>query len=140
MEKKDKNFHIQGRKIPKNKGVLNGLTHLYGIGRKEAQNICDFLGIIPQKLIKNLSFKEKQGILRYLQTRYKGKVTEALLKKKRDAVRNLITIRNYRGLRHKSLKPVRGQRTKTNAQTQKRVGIINIFPKEKVFFSAKKKN
>jgi ribosomal protein S13 len=33
---------------------------------------------------------------------------------------------NYRGIRHKQLKPVRGQRTKTNAKTRRKKNSISV--------------
>ena len=36
-------------------------------------------------------------------------------------IQNLITVQAYRGIRHSKSLPVRGQRTSTNAKTQRRL-------------------
>jgi ribosomal protein S13 len=52
----------------------------------------------------------------------------------KTAVQRLINIASYRGRRHKYAYPVRGQRTHTNAKTQKRLyrrWLINTYEKAK---------
>ena len=51
---------------------------------------------------------------------------EAALKKEIGLnIQRLKDIRCYRGLRHEGRYPCRGQRTKTNAQTRRRMGRLN---------------
>ena len=44
---------VGGINIPDNKHIDVSLTHIYGIGRKTAQNICDKLSIKYSKKVSN---------------------------------------------------------------------------------------
>ena len=46
---------VGGINIPDNKHIDVSLTHIYGIGRKTAQNICDKLSIKYTKKVSELS-------------------------------------------------------------------------------------
>ena len=50
---------IAGVNVPENKHVEISLTHIYGIGRKTAQNICLDLKIDYTK--KDLRFNRRRG-------------------------------------------------------------------------------
>ena len=49
---------IAGVNIPENKHVEISLTHIFGIGRKTAQNICENLKIDYTRKISDLSEEE----------------------------------------------------------------------------------
>ena len=53
---------IAGVNIPENKHVEISLTHIFGIGRKTAQNICTELKIDYTRKISDLSEEEMQTI------------------------------------------------------------------------------
>ena len=46
---------IAGVNIPENKHIEISLTHIFGIGRKRAQDICDALGLEYSKKVSDLS-------------------------------------------------------------------------------------
>ena len=59
---------------------------------------------------------------KFLIDRYKSwKSSEYLKQEVKSNIKNLIFLKNYRGHRHSLGLPVRGQRTKTNAKTQKKL-------------------
>ena len=53
---------IAGVNVPENKHIEISLTHIYGIGRKTAQNICTDLKIDYTKKISDLSEDEIESI------------------------------------------------------------------------------
>ena len=53
---------IAGVNIPENKHVEISLTHIFGIGRKTAQNICERLKIDYTRKISDLSEEEIESI------------------------------------------------------------------------------
>lgn len=107
---------IAGVDIP-NKHIGIALTYIYGIGRSAARKICEEAKIAPEKLANDLSQEELTALREVIDKNYKveGRLrTEIGLNLKR-----LMDIGCYRGLRHRSGLPVRGQRTRTNARTRK---------------------
>lgn len=108
---------ISGVDLPPNKRVEYGLTAIFGIGLRTAQKIVAAVGIDPAKRIKELSDAEVTKIRKLIETDYK--VEGALRAEIGADVKRLIDISCYRGSRHKTGLPVRGQRTRTNARTRK---------------------
>lgn len=108
---------IEGVNLPGNKRVEFGLTYIFGIGLKSAQDILNKLKINFDKRVKDLSDEEVASIQKEITAHY---TTEGELRKDiRNNIKRLQEIGSYRGLRHKKGLPVRGQRTKTNARTRK---------------------
>jgi len=107
---------IAGVDVPRNKRVEISLTYIYGIGRKTSQDILTQAGVNFDTRVKDLTEEELnkiRGIIDGL------KVEGDLRKEVRLAIKRLLDIRCYRGLRHKMNLPVRGQKSKTNARTRK---------------------
>ncbi len=108
---------IEGVSLPSNKRVEFGLTYIFGIGLKSAQDILNKLKINFDKRVRELSDEEVASIQKEITAHY---TTEGELRKDvRNNIKRLQEIGSYRGLRHKRGLPVRGQRTKTNARTRK---------------------
>lgn len=108
---------IAGVDIPPNKRVEIGLTYIYGIGRSLSNKILAEAGISPDKKVRDLSDDELLRIRNIIQRDYK--VEGELRKDVQMAIKRLMDIGCYRGLRHRRGLPVRGQRTHTNARTRK---------------------
>ncbi|MBI1866035.1 MAG: 30S ribosomal protein S13 [Nitrospirae bacterium] len=108
---------IAGVDLPRDKRVEVGLTYIYGIGRSSSVNILAKCGVNPDTRVKNLTEEEVVKIRAALESEHK---VEGDLRRERSlAVKRLMDIGCYRGLRHRRGLPVRGQRTKTNARTRK---------------------
>jgi len=108
---------IAGIDIPNNKRVEIALTYIYGIGLKRSQEILAKVGVNPDTRVKALTDEEVGKLRDAIEATYK--VEGELRKDVRLAIKRLIDIKSYRGLRHRKGLPVRGQRTKTNARTRK---------------------
>ena len=107
---------IAGVNLPVQKHVWIGLQSIYGIGRSHAKQVCEDAGVAPDTQIKALSEGEVEKLRREI-----GKYTvEGDLRREVGmAIKRLMDLGCYRGLRHRRGLPVRGQRTRTNARTRK---------------------
>lgn len=107
---------IAGVDIPRNKRVEISLTYIYGIGKPTSQRILTEAGINFDTRVKDLTEEEVNKIRAIIEG---VKVEGDLRKDIRLAIKRLMEIKCYRGLRHKMNLPVRGQKSKTNARTRK---------------------
>ena len=107
---------IAGINIPMNKHVVIGLTHIFGVGRSRAKDICVATGINPTTKVKDLTEVEVNAIRSVLA---KTAVEGDLRRENSMNIKRLMDLGSYRGMRHRKGLPVRGQRTRTNARTRK---------------------
>jgi len=107
---------IAGINIPMNKHVVIGLTHIFGVGRSRAKDICAAANIAPTTKVKDLTEVEVNAIRSVIQ---KTAVEGDLRRENSMNIKRLMDLGTYRGLRHRKGLPVRGQRTRTNARTRK---------------------
>src|SRR3954465_2314487 len=107
---------ISGINIPNHQHASIALTAIYGVGRSRARLICDAAGIRQSAKIKDLTDGEMDKLREQI-----GKFTvEGDLRRETSMnIKRLMDLGCYRGLRHFSGLPVRGQRTHTNSRTRK---------------------
>ena len=108
---------IAGVDLPREKRVEIALTYIYGIGRKTANDILAATGVNPDTRVKDMTEEDEAKIREYIDHHL---IVEG--DKRRDValnIKRLVEIGCYRGVRHRKGRPVRGQRTKTNARTRK---------------------
>ena len=108
---------IAGVDLPRDKRVEIGLTYIYGIGLSSSQEILAKTGINPDTRVRDLTEDEVQKIRETIGEEYK--VEGDLRRETAVNIKRLIEVNSYRGKRHRSGLPLRGQRTKTNARTRK---------------------
>ena len=120
---------IAGVNIPDNKRVQISLRYIYGIGPKNAAEICEKLGIPEERRVNQLSDDEILKIREMLDRDYR--VEGDLRREVAMNIKRLMDMACYRGLRHRRGLPVRGQRTQTNARTRKGKAVA-IAGKKKV--------
>lgn len=107
---------IAGVNVPDNKHSLISLTHVFGVGKRTAQNLCKSCGINPVTKMGDLS----EGQLENLRSGIAKLVVEGDLRREISVnIKRLMDLGCYRGIRHRRGLPVRGQRSKTNARTRK---------------------
>ena len=53
---------IAGVNIPVQKHTWVGLTHIFGVGRTRAYQICEAAGVAPETRIRDLTESEIEGI------------------------------------------------------------------------------
>ena len=103
--------------IPSEKQVWIALTYVFGIGRTTSKAILAEAKIKSTTRVKDLTEAEEQKIRDIIDNNY---TTEGDLQRLvTNNIKRLKDVNSYRGLRHKSGLPVRGQRTRTNARTRK---------------------
>jgi small subunit ribosomal protein S13 len=108
---------IEGIDLPNQKRVVIGLTYIYGIGTKSANDIVTKAGIPLTKRVHELTEDDIGKIKKVIDGSYT--VEGALRSKVQLDMKRLIDTNSYRGSRHRRGLPARGQRTKTNARTRK---------------------
>ena len=107
---------IAGVNVPENKHLEIALTHIYGVGRKTAQDIFSKAGIEYTKKISDISEEDVEKI----RTEVANYTVEGDLRREVSTnIKRLMDLGTYRGIRHRRKLPTRGQRTKTNARTRK---------------------
>jgi small subunit ribosomal protein S13 len=106
---------IAGVDIPKQKRGVIALTYIFGIGKSKAQDILKNAGV--DESVKVSDWDDTQiGKIRD----EVGKLTiEGELRSETQInIKRLMDIGCYRGIRHRSGLPLRGQRTKNNSRTR----------------------
>ena len=142
QEKKEEKavVRILASDIPGNKSVYAGLTKIKGVSWSFSNSICNKLGIDKNRKIGELSEKEIKDIAEFIKN---PQVPEFVLNRRKDFetgknahligtdlelkkefdIKRLKKIRSYRGLRHATGQPTRGQRTKAHFRKNKTVGV-----------------
>ena len=108
---------ISGVTIPNEKQIWVALTYVYGIGPKASYNILAKANVESTARVKNLTDAEVGRIQDVINADYL--VEGELQRIVSGNIKRLKDIKSYRGLRHASNLPTRGQRTKTNARTRR---------------------
>jgi len=113
---------IAGVNLPTNKRAHIALTYIHGIGRTSAKNILAKIGHKAQNSddyprINEMSEEQLTAVREVIDRDY-----EVEGDKRRNvslAIKRLLDMACYRGLRHRKGLPVRGQNSKNNARTRK---------------------
>ena len=108
---------IAGVDLPRDKRVEIGLTYIFGIGRKTADDIIAATGVNPDTRVRDLTEEDIPKLREYIE--HHCRVEGDLRRDIAYDIKRLIDIGCYRGVRHRKGLPVRGQRSKTNARTRK---------------------
>lgn len=107
---------IAGIDIPKNKRGVIALTYIFGIGKTRAKEILANAGV--DEGIKVQDWTDDQiGKIREQAGKYT--IEGELRSETQLNIKRLMDIGCYRGIRHRSGLPLRGQRTKNNSRTRK---------------------
>ena len=107
---------IAGVDIPKHKRGVIALTYIFGVGSTRAKNALAKAGVSEDTKVSDWTDEEIGNIREAIgEFTIEGELrTEIQLNIKR-----LMDIGCYRGIRHRSGLPLRGQRTKNNSRTRK---------------------
>lgn len=115
MAKKNKTF---GLKKLKSKILLEKLGFNSRLSKKVGRNTSSHSDILRKELATNL-------------TKQKRRIGKNLIHFITDNIKKIIITKSYKGIRHKALLPVRGQRTHTNARTVRKINSNVEKPKKK---------
>ena len=107
---------IAGVDIPKNKRGVIALTYIFGLGRSRAIEILEKAQVSQDKKVQDWNDDEIGAIREAVGT---FKIEGELRSEVSLNIKRLMDIGCYRGIRHRSGLPLRGQRTKNNSRTRK---------------------
>ena len=107
---------IAGVDIPKNKRGVIALTYIFGIGRSRAVEILEKAQVSQDKKVQDWNDDEIHAIRDAVSF---FKIEGELRSEVSLNIKRLMDIGCYRGIRHRSGLPLRGQRTKNNSRTRK---------------------
>ena len=106
-------------KLSEQKSVYFALTKICGIGKTTAFVICKKLGFSINLKIKDLTQEQTVEMLQLIDS-LNLNLNNELKKLKSLKLKNLVSIKSYKGLRRVRGLPVRGQRTHTNAKSARK--------------------
>ena len=115
-------IHLLDTELPDNKSVYIALKKIYGINSSCSKNICKKLGFSLNFKVYELTQEHKDKIVALLQ-RLNIVINYDLTKINKLNKIRFISIKSYRGLRKLKGLPVRGQRTRSNAKTAKKLNV-----------------
>jgi small subunit ribosomal protein S13 len=107
---------IAGVDIPKQKRGVIALTYIFGIGRSRAKDILAKAEVSEDKKVNEWD-DDEIGRIRDAVGNFK--IEGELRSEVQINIKRLMDIGCYRGIRHRSGLPLRGQRTKNNSRTRK---------------------
>ncbi len=107
---------ISGVDIPKLKRGEVALTYIYGVGRNRASKILNKAKVDLNKKVSDWTDSEIKSIIQAISN---YKVEGELRSETQLNIKRLMDIGSYRGIRHRTGLPLRGQRTKNNSRTRK---------------------
>jgi small subunit ribosomal protein S13 len=111
---------ILGNILPQKKKLCIALTGIYGIGIATAKKILTELGFDSNIKVYELNEKHISDLRDYLENQ-QLKVQGDLKRLININIKRLIEINSIRGRRHLKGLPVRGQRTRTNNRTCRKI-------------------
>ena len=107
---------ISGVDIPKQKRGVIALTYIFGIGKSRATTILKKAKVSEDSKVLDWT-DEETGRIRDVVSSFK--IEGELRSETQLNIKRLMDIGCYRGIRHRTGLPLRGQRTKNNSRTRK---------------------
>jgi small subunit ribosomal protein S13 len=108
---------IKGIDLPKNKRGVIALTYIYGIGSSFAADVLDQAKVSHDIKVMDWTDEQVNKIRSIISDNY---IVEGELRAETQTnIKRLMDIGSYRGIRHRTGLPLRGQRTKNNSRTRK---------------------
>lgn len=107
---------IAGVDIPKQKRGVIALTYIFGIGKSRAKDILAQAEVSEDKKVNEWN-DDEIGRIRDAVGQFK--IEGELRSEVQLSIKRLMDIGCYRGIRHRTGLPLRGQRTKNNSRTRK---------------------
>ena len=107
---------IAGVDIPKQKRGVIALTYIYGVGKSRAKEILGKAEVNEDAKVSDWN-DDEIGRIRDAVSFYK--IEGELRSDTQLNIKRLMDIGCYRGIRHRTGLPLRGQKTKNNSRTRK---------------------
>ena len=107
---------ISGVDIPKQKRGVIALTYIFGIGKSRAKTILNSANVSEDKKVSDWNDDDTAKVREAVGN---FKIEGELRSENQINIKRLMDIGCYRGIRHRTGLPLRGQRTKNNSRTRK---------------------
>ena len=111
-------FRLLWHVLPDNKAIWIALTYVYWIGQSRARQICEKVGVDFETKVKDL---KEDDIKKLTDITREYTLENDLRREVASAIKRLKEIKTWRGMRHNLWLPVRGQKTRRNARTAKKL-------------------
>lgn len=108
---------VGGVDLPRNKRLAVALTYIFGIGKANAKKVMEVGQFDPKLRTDDLTDEQIAKLRSILDDNFK--IEGDLRREVGLSIKRLMDLGCYRGLRHRSGLPVRGQSTRQNARTRK---------------------
>jgi small subunit ribosomal protein S13 len=110
-------IRIAGVTLKENKQARFALTPIKGVGKNNVKKILLELKIKPTDTLGSLEEPKIISLRNYIETNF---IVESDLRRQQQSnIKRLVDINSWKGKRHKSGLPVRGQTTRTNSRTRR---------------------
>jgi small subunit ribosomal protein S13 len=110
-------IRIAGVTLKENKQARFALTPIKGVGKSNVKKILLELKIKPTDTLGSLEEPKIISLRNYIETNF---IVESDLRRQQQSnIKRLVDINSWKGKRHKSGLPVRGQTTRTNSRTRR---------------------
>ena len=106
---------IAGINLPNEKHIWVALTSIFGIGPSRANKICSDSGVNRTTKVKDLKDQDLEVLRNFVE---KYQIEGDLRRENSINIKRLMDIGSYRGIRHRTGLPLRGQKTKNNSRTR----------------------
>lgn len=107
---------IAGVDIPNDKQGKIALTYIYGIGKSRGYKMLKDCGIDPEIKVQDWNDEQLATVRREMdEYELEGKLRSRV----QMDIKRLMDVGSYRGIRHRTGLPLRGQKTKNNARTRR---------------------
>lgn len=104
------------------KKTIQKFLKIKGVGIASMIHMRSVFGLnLKKKSEFNVSYAGTLRIKKFLRIKKTASLLQTIIRKR---INHHILIKSYKGVRHKNGYPVRGQRTHTNAKTQKKLAIV----------------
>ena len=107
---------LSGYRLNENKRVIDALQQIFGIGNNKSKQIICLLGLTKDIRLKDISYGQQLKLDKIMVHYVHG------FRAKRNKLNYIVKLqenKSYRGVRHSYFLSVRGQKTRTNAKTQR---------------------
>ena len=125
-------FRVQQYAVDTGRPTEFALTSVYGYGRVRAKRLQAEVGLHGHYPLSRMRESQREYIRRTVNDSCvaydepERAAGAALRKDTAENIQRLIDIGSYRGFRHSNRLPCRGQRTKTNAKTRRKMPVIHL--------------
>lgn len=124
-----KTMLILGKHCPDEKGLCFTLQSVFGVNATTACKICAMVGVHRNVPLRELLKTRRVDKLNRLCRDY---ISASAERHAKQNIKHYLNIKHYKGVRHMFALPARGQRTRTNASTSRRLAVIkHLDPKKR---------